>query len=250
MASVIKGCEPFGYEGDETGVLLIHGYTGSPQGMRLWGDHLGREGFSVLCPRLPGHGTDVADLANARWGDWVSEAEMSLKGLYERCETVFVGALSMGGGIALHLATKHADRVMGLALVNPFVYTDDPRAKLAPLLAKLPLTVKGVGDDVADRSNPEIFTPKLPTKTTGSMLVALKGVVADLAKVQQPVIVFTSRQDHIVKPANSTLILDRISSPEKEQIWLERSYHVATLDFDKETIFERSAAFFRSHAKA
>lgn len=248
--AVIKGCEPFGFEGDQTGVLLIHGYTGSPQGLRLWGEHLGREGFTVSCPRLPGHGTDVADLAKATWEDWIAEVEMSLRGLKERCETIFIGALSMGGGIALDLAARHGETVNGLALVNPFVHTDDPRAKLAPLLGKLPLTVKGVGDDVADRSLPEIFTPRMPTRTTASMLAAMKGVLANLGAVRQPVIIFTSRQDHIVKPANSKLILDRISSPEKQIVWLERSYHVAPLDFDKEMIFERSAAFFREHAKA
>jgi carboxylesterase len=250
MASVIKGCEPFGYEGDDTGVLLIHGYTGSPQGLRLWGDFLGREGFTVLCPRLPGHGTDVADLAKARWEDWVAEVEMSLRGLRERCQSIFVGALSMGGALALDLAERHGDVINGLALVNPFLFTDDPRAKLAPLLAKLPLTVKGVGDDVADRTNPEIFTPRLPTKTSGSMLMNAKKVLDGLARVTQPLVVFTSRQDHIVKTANSTLIMERVSSTDKEHVWLDRSYHVATLDFDKETIFERSAAFFRSHAKA
>jgi carboxylesterase len=246
----MPGCEPFVFEGDERGVLLVHGYTGSPQGLRLWGEHLAGEGFTVICPRLPGHGTSVSDLATTGWSDWIAEAEMSLRGLRERCSSISVGALSMGGAIALDLAARHTDEINALALVNPFVYTDDPRAKVAPLLGKLPLQLKGVGDDVADRSHPEICYPKFSTKSTASMLVGIAKVRANLSAVRAPALLFVSRQDHIVKTVNTQMIADGISSREKEVVWLERSYHVATLDYDKEIIFERSAAFFRDHAKA
>src|SRR5258708_27252815 len=93
---------------------------------------------------------------------------MSVRGLKERCSTIFIGALSMGGAIALDIAARQPDFVKGLALVNPFLYTDDPRAKLAPLLSKLPLYVKGVGTDVADPSQHHIPYSKTPPKATGS----------------------------------------------------------------------------------
>jgi carboxylesterase len=248
--AVMRGAEPFGYEGDETGILLIHGYTGSPQGMRLWGDHLGREGFTVLCPRLPGHGTSVQDLAKTTWSDWVGEAEMSLRGLTERCSSIFIGALSMGGGIALDLAERHTDLIKGIVPVNPFVYTDDPRARLAPLLGKLPLMLKGVGNDVADPSQTELCYPKFSTKATATLLAGIKKVHDNLGAVRAPALIFVSRQDHVVPTGNAQRIHDRISSTQKEVVWLERSYHVATLDFDRDTIFERSTAFFREHSKA
>jgi carboxylesterase len=251
MAAVIKGAEPFGFDGDETGVLLIHGYTGSPQGLRMWGEHLNnKEGFTVLCPRLPGHGTSHQDLATTRWEDWVGEAEMSLRGLRERCSTIFLCALSMGGAIALDIAARQPDVVKGLTLVNPFLYTDDPRAKLAPLLGKLPLFVKGVGNDVADPSQRELAYSKVPTKSTASMLPALARVRAELPKVQAPALLMVSRQDHVVKTGNTQLIYDTIASKEKEIVWLERSYHVATLDYDRDLIFERSGEFFRAHVGA
>jgi carboxylesterase len=251
MASVIKGAEPFGFDGNETGVLLIHGYTGSPQGLRPWGEYLNaKEGYTVLCPRLPGHGTTPQDLATTRWEDWVGEVEMSLRGLKERCSTVVVGALSMGAGLALDLAARRPDDITALALVNSFLYTDDPRAKLVPVLGKLPLYVKGVGDDVADPSQHEIAYAKTPTKSTASMLTALAGVRERLGAVHAPALLFVSRQDHVVKTGNTQLVYDSISSIDKEIVWLEKSYHVATLDYDRDLIFERSAEFFRSRVSA
>src|SRR5687767_5632088 len=111
MASVMKGAEPFGFDGGEHGVLLVHGYTGSPQGLRPWGEYLANEGFTVLCPRLPGHGTSVADLHKVKSSEWIAEIEMALRGLRERCTSISVGALSMGGTLALHLAQKHPGEI-------------------------------------------------------------------------------------------------------------------------------------------
>ncbi|MCA1831724.1 MAG: alpha/beta hydrolase [Actinomycetota bacterium] len=248
--AVMKGAEPFGFEGDETGILLVHGYTGSPQGLRPWGEHLSKEGFTVLCPRLPGHGTTIAELATSTWTEWVGEAEMALRGLNERCSSVFIGALSMGGAIALDLAERNPDVVKGLTVVNPFVYTDDPRARLAPLLGKLPLFLKGVGNDIADPSQTELCYPKFSTKATATMLAGIKKVHDNLSQVRAPALLFVSRQDHLVPTGNTQRIYDRISSENKEIIWLERSYHVATLDYDRDIIFERSTEFFREHSKS
>lgn len=248
MAAVMKGAEPFGFEGGEHGVLLVHGYTGSPQGLRPWGEHLAKEGFTVLCPRLPGHGTSVQDLHKVKWKEWVGEAEMALRGLRERCATISVGALSMGGAIALYLAQRHPGEIASLALVNASVYSDDPRRALVPVLGKLPLALKGLGNDVADPSQTELCYPKISTSASAQVLQLMALANDDLSQVAAPTILFVSRQDHVVPIGNTQRIYDRISSSEKEIVWLERSYHVATLDYDRQTIFERSAEFFRKHA--
>lgn len=248
--SVMKGAEPFGFEGDQTGVLLIHGYTGSPQGLRPWGEFLAKEGFTVMGPRLPGHGTDLQDLARSGWQDWVGEVEMSLRGLRERCENIFVAGLSFGGALGLYLAQTQPDVVKGIITVNASVYTDDPRAKLAPLLGKLPLFLKGLGNDVADPSQTELCYPKISTKATVHVLQLMAKVHADLSAVTAPALLFVSPQDHVVPPPNTKRIYERISSAEKEIVELPRSYHVATLDYDREIIFERSASFIREHAKS
>jgi carboxylesterase len=247
VASVMKGAEPFGFDGGEHGVLLIHGYTGSPQGLRPWGEYLASEGFTVLCPRLPGHGTHVDDLHAVKAGEWIAEVEMSMRGLRERCETISVGALSMGGALALYLAENHPQEIASMALVNASVYSDDPRRVLAPLMGKVRLAMKGLGNDVADPAQTELCYPKISTSASAEVLRMMASVNADLEKVQAPTILFVSRQDHVVPIGNTQRIHDRISSTEKEIVWLEQSYHVATLDYDKEIIFERSAEFFRKH---
>src|ERR1700741_5149862 len=142
--TIMRGAEPWGAEGDRTGVLFVHGFTGSPQSMRYWAEGVAREGRPVLLPRLPGHGTTAHDMQKTTPVDWVGEAEMSLRGLAERCDKVFVCGLSMGGRITMDLASRFRDEIDGIVLVNATVFTKDPRALLAPILGRLPIFVKAV----------------------------------------------------------------------------------------------------------
>src|SRR5213078_3131669 len=124
---VLAGAEPFEFEGGEVGVLLLHGFTGSPQGLRPWGEALRDAGFTVRCPRLPGHGTDWRDLAARRAPEMVAASEQALDQLAAGCREVVVGALSFGGALALHLAAIRPRQVRGLVLVNPWLYSKDRR---------------------------------------------------------------------------------------------------------------------------
>jgi len=250
MTSIMPGAEPFGFEGagSETGVLLVHGFTGSPQSLRPWGTHLAAEGWTVIAPRLPGHGTSTKDLASTSGDDWYGEAEMGLVGLAERCSSVFVCALSMGGTIGLDLAVRHPQRVAGLVVVNGSVYSDDPRARFAPLLGRLPFTVKGIGSDIADPSQRELCYERVPLRSAAALLAYQASVRGRLAEVKAPLLLLCSRQDHVVAPGNTSFIAEHVSSTDIETVWLERSYHVATLDYDAPVIFERSAEFISKRA--
>ena len=53
-----------------------------------------------------------------------------------------------------------------------------------------------------------------------------------------------SPQDHVVEPVNSDILAEGVSGP-VERVTLERSYHVATLDYDKDLINEQAVAFAR-----
>lgn len=245
MSSIMRGAEPFGFEGagSETGVVLVHGFTGTPQSLRPWGEHLAAHGWTVLCPRLPGHGTTIADLARTTGDDWYGEAEMALVGLAERCSSVFVCALSMGGTVALDLAARHPDRVAGLVVVNGSIYSDDPRARFAPILGKLPFSVKGIASDIADPNNTELGYDRVPLRAAAALLAYQSQVQERLPRVQAPALLLVSRQDHVVPTGNTPYIAEHVGSTDVEVVWLERSYHVATLDFDAPIIFERSAEF-------
>jgi len=250
MTSIMPGAEPFGFEGEgsETGVLLIHGFTGSPQSLRPWGEHLAAQGWTVIAPRLPGHGTSSLDLSLTNGDDWYGEAEMALVGLAERCSSVFICALSMGGTIGLDLAARQAERVAGLVVVNGSVYSDDPRSRFAPVLGKLPFSVKRIGSEIADPSQHELCYPRVPLRSAAALL-AYQNVVRDrLSDVKAPLLLLCSRQDHVVPPGNTTFIAEHVSSTDVETVYLERSYHVATLDYDAPVIFERSAEFIAKRA--
>jgi carboxylesterase len=245
MNRIMPGAEPFGFEGAESeiGALLVHGFTGSPQGVRPWGEHLAAQGWTVIAPRLPGHGTSILDLSATDGDDWYGEAEMALVGLAERCSSVFVCALSMGGTIGLDLAARQSERVAGLVIVNASIYSKDPRARIAPLLGKLPFSVKGIGSDIADPSQRELCYDRIPLRAASSLLAYQDRVRGRLSDVKAPLLLFASRQDHVVPPDNTSFIAEHVSSTDVETIWLDRSYHVATLDYDAPVIFERSSEF-------
>jgi carboxylesterase len=250
MTAIMPGAEPFGFEGEEseTGVVLIHGFTGSPQGLRPWGEHLAAQGWTVIAPRLPGHGTSPKDLAATNGDDWYGEAEMALVGLSERCSSVFLCALSMGGTIALDLAARQSERVAGLVVVNGSVYSDDPRARFAPLLGKLPFSVKGIGSDIADPSQKELCYERVPLRAAAALLAYQNAVRDRLANVKAPLLLLCSRQDHVVPIGNTPYIAEHVSSTDVETVYLERSYHVAPLDYDAPVIFEHSAEFIAKRA--
>lgn len=248
----MSGAEPFGFEGEtpEIGVLLVHGFTGTPQSMRPWGEALAPRGWTVICPRLPGHGTSIDDLARTTPDDWVEEAESTLVGLAEHCSTVFVAGLSMGGTIALELAVRRPDSIHGLIVVNGSVFSNDPRARFAGMLGRLPFAVKGIGSDIADPAGKELCYARVPLRSAAQLLAFQNRVRTRLAEVRAPLLLFGSRQDHVVPPANTPYIAEHVGSSEVETVWLERSYHVATLDYDSDVIFDRSAAFMAARVPA
>ncbi len=242
---ILADAEPFTLQGGEVGVLLLHGFTGSPQGLRLWGEALHRGGLTVHCPLLPGHGTHWRDLAVTTHRAWEEASLAGLSLLTERCEQVVVCSLSFGGALALHLAAQKPDEVRGLVAVNPWLYLNDRRLALLPLLKHIVPTAPGVGSDIADSLLKELAYERVPLKALATARALQVIVTAELGQVGQPLLLYVSRQDHVVPPGNTTLIAERTASTDVEVVWLERSYHVATLDCERDRIFDGSLAFVR-----
>jgi carboxylesterase len=242
---VLPGAEPFAFEGGDVGVLLLHGFTGSPQGLRPWGEALRDAGLAVRCPLLPGHGTHWKDLAATRAEDWTRAAGEALDALSARCSTVVVGALSFGAALALQQAATRPDEVRGVVVVNPFLYVKDRRLVLLPLLKLVVPSFPGVGDDVAAPGERELAYDRIPLKSFASARRLLAAVRRELPRVTQPLLCFVSPQDHVVDPGNTELVARTVGSSDVEVVRLERSYHVATLDYERQTIFDGSLAFAR-----
>ncbi|MGW6568333.1 alpha/beta hydrolase [Streptomyces sp. NPDC054975] len=240
---VLPGAEPYRHEGGKAGVLLCHGFTGSPQSMRPWGEYLAERGLTVSVPLLPGHGTRWEDMALTTWHDWYAEVDRELRDLLARCEQVFVFGLSMGGALALRLAAKHGDAVRGLVLVNPGNKVHGVAAHALPVVRHFVRTTNGIASDIAKEGVVEIGYDRVPLHAAHSLRQFFRTVDAELPQVTQPVVLLHSPQDHVVPPADSARVLSRISSTDVKEILLEQSYHVATLDHDAERIFEESWAF-------
>lgn len=243
---ILSGAEPFVHDGsDEVGVLLCHGFTGTPQSMRPWAEHLAAEGITVRCPLLPGHGTTWQQLNRTRWTDWYGAVDRELAGLREHgCRSVFVFGLSMGGALALRLAQQHTD-IAGLALVNPAVTVLRRSAVLLPVLSRIVPSVRGIGSDIAKPGAKELAYHRTPLRALDSLAQMWRVVREDLRLVRQPLALFRSPNDHVVEPVNSTIILDGVRSQDVTEVLLTNSFHVATLDHDAPTLFRRSVEFLR-----
>ena len=245
----MPGAQPFAHEGGPVGALLLHGFTGSPQSLRPWAEHLAGAGLSVQLPRLPGHGTRWQDMAVTRWEDWYAEADRTLTLLRERCDTAFVLGLSMGGSLALRLAEQRPADVNGLVLVNPWVHTERRNRFLLPVARHLVKALPGIGNDIAAPDVTEVCYDRVPLRPAYSMQKAWESIRADLGRVSAPLLLLHSRQDHVVEPSNATYILANVSSTDRTEVWLENSYHVATLDLDAPLIFDRSLDFVHRVAR-
>jgi carboxylesterase len=135
--------------------------------------------------------------------------------------------------------------VLGVVTVNPWLYSRDPRLLALPLVKLLVATAPGVGSDLADSETKELAYAQVPLRTLTSVRAFQRRVRAALPRVTQPLLCFVSRQDHVVHPGNTELIAAKAASADVRVVWLERSYHVATLDLERQAIFEESIEFVR-----
>ena len=232
---VLPGCEPWSSPaGGPHGALVLHGFTGSPVSMRPLAEDLAEAGFAVEMPRLPGHGTDVEDLAETGWDDWLTEAERALEALQGRTPNgrVVVVGLSMGGALTLALAQGHPE-LAGIVLINaPVTAPPELAAGIEEMMAGGMDIIDSIGGDIADPEADEASYDATPLRPLLTMLMAGEDVRARLADITQPTLIITSRQDHVVNPGDSDILAEEITGP-VERVWLDNSYHVATLDYDK-----------------
>ena len=225
------------------GALVLHGLTGSPQGVAGLGAALTAAGFEVEMPLLPGHGTSPEELAGCGWDDWSAAAEAAYRRLAARSGPVVATGLSVGGALAASVASGHPE-VAGLAVVNPLV---DPPAQefldtLEAFLAAGERFLPGVGSDLADPGAHEEAYDRLPVAALLSLSRGLTGLRPRLGEVRCPVLILTSRHDHVVPSVSSDVVAGAVPGP-VERVWLERSQHVATLDLDRDELERRVVEF-------
>lgn len=224
-----------------TGVLVLHGFTGNPTALRPLAERLAAEGHRIELPRLPGHGTTWQDLASTGWDDWAGEADVAFDRLGDRPRAI-VG-LSMGGTLALHLAQQRPHDVAAVVVINPSITFRHPLRPALGLLKRVIPSFPGVGNDIARPGADEHPYPRVPLRAAASLFDAQDVVRAGLHRITAPTLVLTSRTDHTVDPSDSALVLHGLTGAVAEQVWLERSFHVATLDYDADVVADRTVAW-------
>jgi carboxylesterase len=242
----MPGAEGFRHAGGPTGVLLCHGFTGSPQSLRPWAEYLAAAGLSVSLPRLPGHGTTWHEMARTRWEDWFAEVDRAFDELRATCDEMFLMGLSMGGCLALRLAELRGTAVAGLVLVNPSLTADTKLFALAPVFKHLVPSLKGIASDINKPGAEEAGYNRVPVKAAATLPGLWRTTQQHLGELTQPILVFRSKTDHVVGPASLRLLTQALPDSQVEVRELADSYHVATLDNDAEAIFAGSLEFVRT----
>ncbi len=242
MSEIMEGAEPMSVDGGPVGVLVLHGFTGNPQSVRPLADAVAAAGHGVEMPLLSGHGTVVEDMLDTNWTDWSTDAEAAYQRLAARSRHVVVAGLSMGGSLTCWLATRHPE-IAGIVCVNPATQAaPEVRGFIETLVADGAEVMDGLGSDVADPSSPESAYPQTPLRPLLSLFEAANEIQPDLARITCPLLLFTSPEDHVVPPGDSDFLAEQVSGP-VERVSCDRSYHVATLDFDRDMIIEKSLEF-------
>ncbi len=146
--------------------------------------------------------------------------------------------------LAAGLAVDHPD-VAGLVAINPFI---DPPATsfqdiLRGLLAQGETTIPAAGgNDIANPSASEVGYRGTPVAPLLSLCEGLEGLLPTLGAVTCPLLIMTSASDHVVPPVSSDILAERVAGP-VERVRLERSFHTATLDHDRDEVEQRAVGF-------
>lgn len=244
-APVIPGAEPMSHAGTgDVGVLVIHGFTGNPGSMRGLAEACVAAGHHVEMPRLAGHGTVIDEMIPTRWADWTADVDAAWERLSSRASRIVVMGLSMGGSLTLWTGTRRPE-AKGLVCVNPATQpqADEVIGMLRGMVESGTDKMDGIGSDIADPNSVETAYPGTPLAPLLSFQEdGLKPLSKQYGSLKMPLLLFTSTQDHVVSPADSDALAAAYGG-DVERVVLERSYHVATQDYDKELIFSRAVDF-------
>jgi carboxylesterase len=258
----------FFFEGGRSGVLLIHGLTGTPMEMKLLGKGLHRAGFTVHGMQLAGHCGDVDDLLATGWRDWYASVEQAADAMLGKVDQLFVGGLSMGALLALKLAADRPGRIAGVGVYGAtFRYDGWSIPPLARLSFLLPLLKKlGIGRGRSfmeqppygirdERLRAQVSTAMLsgdsaaaglpgnPWYSLAEMYGLAASVRRQLRQVTAPCLVAHASDDDVASLKNAELVMREVNAP-AELLLLDDSYHMITIDKERRTLIDRSAAFF------
>jgi len=246
VKKLLPGSEPLFIEGSKTGVLLLHGFTSTPYEMKPLAKYLESTGYSISIPLLKGHGTRPEDLLECKWYDWFEDTKKALFQLRKHCTKIIAVGLSTGATLALHLAAHY--QLEGVAGLSPALILKEKKLKLLPLALHVKkYSHKKGGPDISDpiARQQAVTYHKTPLRSVREILHLYAHLKMDLPDIYTPVLLIQSQKDHVVDMKSAEFIYDKISSTEKHFLKLKESYHVLTLDVEKEIVFREVASFIQ-----
>ncbi|MEY4008872.1 MAG: hypothetical protein RL232_399 [Actinomycetota bacterium] len=233
----------FTLPGGKIGVLVIHGFTGSPVSIAPWAKFLNKSGYTVSAPLLPGHGSRWQQMNQTTWQDWYEEVEKSFLELKQSCDRVFIAGFSMGAALALRLCQIRGSEVEGLIVLNPSVHDRRWFMKYVPVLKFLLASVAKGPTDIAAPNPPIHAYDRTPLKALDSLRKLWALVERDLYLIDLPIMVAYSVNDHAVDPENAMTVIDNVFSVDIREVVFENSFHNVALDFDVEQLNIESKIF-------
>lgn len=255
MFKFIPTAEPFFLKGNRTGILLIHGFTGTPKEMRWMGESLNESGYTCLGIRLNGHATHPEDMRRSRWTDWTASVEDGFHLLSGSVDRIFLAGLSMGGVLSLLMSTK-MDVAGVIAMSTPYTLPRDPRnypvwfiklygrlIKYAPKSGEIP----GASWFDKEAFASHVSYPQNPVSSVAELKALLSEMQAALSEVRKPVLLIHSKDDAYVLPKNAENIFDGlVNASDKTKLYITGSGHVVTRDAARLQVFEAALEFIRT----
>jgi len=236
------------------GVLWFPGWTATTADLEEMIAYLETQGIESYTFNLEGHNTQPEDLYGVKYQAWIKQAEQAYQQISREWDCVFVGGVSIGGQLALYLAHKYP--VQGIISIGtPLRLQLHPLTKLlSPLLQYLPFQIK------KDSSFPDEKTRQISLSRRGAYatfpissamqvyFLTRKTRHKYLRNVTSPILCIQSRTDHLLSSENIEMFYATIQSRDIELIWVEDSYHIPILDYDKVNIFTRIYQFIQKYS--
>ena len=256
----------FTLRGGRTGFLLVHGLAGTPIELKFVAKGLAREGFTVHCCQLAGHCAGEEDLAATRWPDWFADVAAALDRLRAQCDSVIAGGLSMGAVLALHLAAQRPREVDGLVLYSPTFWYDGWAIPWYRFLLKLgihtpvgrnyrfverePYGIKDpyirsvIAGAIMSGDSAEAGLYATPSRSLRELWRLVDVVSAELPAIDSPTLLVQAREDDVSSLANAVHLQRRLGGL-VDTLVLDDSYHMVTIDRQRDLVIERTLAFAR-----
>ncbi len=231
----------------KSGVLLLHGFTGTPAEMRYLAEKLNEAGATVFVPRYPGHGTSLIEMANLDVNAWFTAAREALFELMAYCDNVYIAGLSMGGIFAILLAREFAIKKIALmsvpcTLKEKTIYAA-PVAGLFTKILWVPNKTKGVCDEAA-RKEHICYDDGIPVRQSWQLFTTIKKAMKSLPFIDSEVLIIQSKNDQVIPQHSAEYIYAHLGSEHKKIVWLLHSDHAITVDYEKDIVAKHCIDFF------